>query len=324
MRKPGKRIDIQKLTAKTKDSIQTFETLGRQIVNKQVTLNSPRSSNIATQITETNPATGVVTNRTQPHTLQQLGNDSPFKKWLHENCVSRIKKAIRHGTHTSLTLAGTPSHKGTKDYAIRKGDTFFVYDSQTYKHMKLTAESDLLSTSTTLSTSSFVVRHQQHFASGSYIMPDFNIITERASNSIQMKRFDLTNAEYKTLNTSPFELLPATTGVLHMPISCYLVLNYLSDEMVSADAYIRHNTATTTGSYWGSIENFCYRSRYSQLYQMGASTYGAGSSLDFANTPIKSGKNNGVGLPLELYATADFTNSSNTLTIVLYYKSMYL
>lgn len=324
MRKPGKRIDLQKLTAKTKDSIQTFETLGRQIVNKQVTLNSPRSSNIGKSVTEQDPATGVVTDRTQPHTLQQLGNDSPFKKWLHENCVARIKKAIRNGTHTVLNIAGTPSQKGTKDYAIRKGDTFYVYDSQTYKHIKLTAQSDLLSTSTTLSTNSFTIKHQQHFASASYILPDFNIITERASNSIQMKRFDVTNAQYKTLNNSPFELLPATTGVLHMPISCYIVLNYASDEMVNADAYIGHNRSTTIGEYWGSIDRFAYRSRYSQLFQIGASTYGAGSSLEFSRTPIKSGQNNGVGLALELITTSNFTNPGNTLTILLYYKSIYI
>ena len=106
-----------------------------------------------------------------------------------------------------------------------------------------------------------------------------------------------------------------------MPISCYIQYIHGADEMTRGSLYIGHNASSTSiGNYWGSIKDFVYRSRDSKLYQLGASTYGAGTSVDFVNTSLKSSSNDGRASALKLYTSANFTSSSSYIIVHLWYN----
>ena len=245
---------------------------------------------------------------------------NPFYNYLMKNCITRISTTLKSATTgtTSISILAPGV-----DYLLRKGDTFYLYNRKSFKSMELTADADLMSTDTSITITSTNFKRSDYYMAGSFIIANNQTTIERVSNAPEFKRFNLTNAEYKALQSSPYTLLAAETGKLHIPINCTILYNHGADEMTMSDIYIGHNaTSSTIGEYWASIADAFYRDRNSQLYQLSPGIYGAGSSSDHANIPLKSNRNNAVGLALKLYGATNFTSASSTITVLLYYKTI--
>ena len=245
---------------------------------------------------------------------------SPFYNYLIENCIASTKTPIYDGTLTSLNIIPTGV-----DSLLKKGDTFYIFNTNTFRSTQLTADDDVNSTSTLLRFSSTVFTKADYYPSGSYIIADNKQQIKKVSEGLLYKKFTLTNAEYTALNTTPYTLLAGVTNYIHMPFSCYIQLIHGADEMTQADLYIGHDSSSTTaGDYWASMDstNF-YRQRNNMLYQVGASSYGAGASTDFSKITSKSRSDDARGDALTLWTTADWTSASNILILHLWYQTIY-
>tara|TARA_Y100001973_G_C5178658_1_gene323552 strand:- start:171 stop:1166 length:996 start_codon:yes stop_codon:yes gene_type:complete len=246
---------------------------------------------------------------------------NPFYNYLQTAAISILSTSQITNTTgtTSLNIKATG-----KDYLLRKGDKFYLFNNLTFDWMQLTCDADLMSSDTTLTITSTDFSSGNHFPVRSLIVADNQQAMETTSNAIQYKKYTLTNAEYKLLRTNGYNLLAAETGMLHLPISCYIQYKHGADEMARSSLYIGYNMPSTTiGTYWGSITDFAYRSRDSMLYQIGASTYSASlTSNDYKTTPLKSNDTDGTGEKLDLYTSINFTSASSYIVVHLYYKTI--
>jgi len=246
---------------------------------------------------------------------------NPFYNYLQTASIATLTlgQTNKNTGATSISIT-SPS----KDYLLRKKDKFYLFNRLTFNYLELTANADLMATDSTISITSFDFTTAHHFPPGSFVVADNQRSMETISNSPQFKRFDITNAEYKTLNTAPYTLLGAETGVLHIPLNATIVYTHGADELVNAGLYIGHGTATSIGQYWASIHAFAYRNRTDMLYQLSPGIYGASTSTGYKTIPVKSTSDNGVGNALSLYSSANFASPASTISVFLYYKSVVL
>ena len=253
------------------------------------------------------------------------GYNNPFYLFLLDNAICQIGEKIKPGAATSVKIANPSSDLGGKSL-LRKGDTFWIYNRKTYKSVKLTCSSDLRYNDTSVTFDSYTFTSSDNFISGSIVVPDYKAITDRVSNVPLFKQVELNNTSYTNLNTVPLTLLGGEANMLHIPLSCTILLNYGADEMTLADLYIGHNEGsaneTTIGYYWASLDRAFYRLRNNVIVELTPYSFSAGSGADFARKPYLSLGDNAVGSSLKLYTTTDFTSASNTLTICLYYKTI--
>tara|TARA_R100001086_G_scaffold199785_2_gene115985 strand:- start:8069 stop:9052 length:984 start_codon:yes stop_codon:yes gene_type:complete len=249
-------------------------------------------------------------------------NDS-FGTFLIRNCIAQTKSKIRPGTHTSIDVANPTGHLG--NYLLRKGDAFYIYNRKTFQCIRLVCDADQTDAATSITITSTVFTVNDSFISGSYIIPDFRLITERVSNAPEFKRFDLTNSAYRSLNTSPLTLVAGQSGTLIIPLNVTILFNHGGtghDEMTAADMYVGlYAPSIGTAQYWASIDRFAFRSRDPLLYQLSPGIYGAGSSTNFQYIAQKT-RLTPIGKDLKLYTTANFTSTGNTITVLIYYKQI--
>ena len=119
----------------------------------------------------------------------------------------------------------------------------------------------------------------------------------------------ITNAEYKTLNTSPVTLVSGISGVVLIPVNLLIITSgYVNDdEGNSRYLYCGHSTTTGTGTYWDSIRNFNYRERSNSTWNMTGDTGKIfGSSVS--------------GQPIKLYSNGSFESDDFSLTVYLTYR----
>ena len=243
--------------------------------------------------------------------------NNPFYNYLIENSIARTTSTIIGGTTlTSIKVIATGV-----DNLLKRGDTFYLYNTSTFRCMKLTALNDLTATGTSITIASTTFKMSQMFSTGSYIIADNKQQIKRVSEGLQYKKYTLTNAEYKALNSTPYTLLDGTTDYINMPISCYIQYIHGADEMTRGSLYIGHNASSVLiGDYWGSVGDLAYRARNNQLYQIGASTYSAEPTSRYKNTPLKSNSNDGRASALKLYTSANFTSASSYIIVHLWYN----
>ena len=246
---------------------------------------------------------------------------NPFYNYLLSNCITRTKSYINSsGASIGFDIIATG-----RDFMLRKGDSFYIYDPYTFFSKKLTCDVDLLGTATNLRfTSTTFNKGKDKFSSGSFILADNKEIVERANNSLQYKKIELSNADYKNMGLAPQVLLSGESNRIHLPVSCYIqYIHSGDDEMTVANLYIGHTSGSTTvGNYWGSIKSAFYRARNSLLFQIGGSTYAAGTSANYATTPMKSSGDDASGDDLLMYTSTNFTSASSTINVHLWYKTI--
>ena len=320
LNKPGKRLqirDIIKTPNTHKSNLNTF--------NQQMKANVRNS---ISKPTFGKPTTLFGTGKSGPHSAgfnDYKTKSESFQRWLHENAITTTTTTINStATLTSISITN-PRLTGAEDYMLRKGDTFFIYDCFSFSYKKLTCDSDLLKTDSTITiTSTSFVKGTDVFRSGSFIIADQNLIVERTSLTPNFKRFSVNNASYRTLNTSPLTLLPAETGVLHLPLSCHIrYIHGGTDEMARANVFIGHNSGiTTSGNFWSSIASLGYRATSSMLLEMGAGIEVTSGTNSWRHSYSLSSSNDGVGLAVKLYASAGLSSPTNSLDIYFYYKSI--
>ena len=242
----------------------------------------------------------------------------PFYNYLLDNCIVRTTNPPVTGTVTTLTIKSLPANELFKD-----GDVIWIYNIQTFTCKKLTVDGDHASGDTTLTFASTTFNKNDFFPSGSFIIRDTRDLIETVNGGLLYKKYTIANPEYTDLSTNPLVLLSGVSNYIHMPISCYIRYIHGADEMTIADLYIGHNASSTMiGEYWGSLDAFAYRYRNNALFQIGASTYGAGVSGNYSGIGIKSKRNDGVGNDLTLYTTTDFTSASSTMELYLWYQTI--
>lgn len=245
---------------------------------------------------------------------------NPFYNYLMKNCITRISTTLKSATTgtTSISILAPGV-----DYLLRKGDTFYLYNRKSFKSMELTADANLMSTDTSITITATNFKRSDYYMAGSFIIANNQTIIERASNAPEFKRFDLTNAEYKALQSSPFILLAAETGKLHIPLNATILYNHGANEMTRSNLFIGYNSLSTTiGNYWASINNAFYRNISNMIFQLSPGIYGAGSSSDHSVIAMKDSTSNSVGDALYLYGNVNFTSPSSTITVLLYYKTI--
>ena len=254
------------------------------------------------------------------NTIYTPAYTNPFYLFLCDNAICRIGDKIKPGTVTSIDISNPSGHLGSD--LLRKGDYFWLYNTITYKSIRLQCDLDLADNATNVRIASTVFKFSDNYPPGSIIVPDYKVQTQRLSNVPLLKKIELNLTQYQNLASTPLVLLAAETDVLHIPFNATIIYKHDADEMTQANLYIGHNApSTTVGRYWASIKSAFYRSRDPQLLQVSPGIYGAGISSNYNYIATKSDRNNGVGLALKLYGSANFTSTS-TFTILLYYKSI--
>ena len=320
MAKYGKKIDTQKKFKKL-PSIQSGG-MNFQSISAIKQIGSPTFHN--NKISQKMPVFIGESSTNRAPIIDSLSYNSamsnPFYNYLIENAITRTTSPLYS---TGAVAAFTVMATGLENL-LKKGDRFFIYHPITFKNKSLIIDEDLDATTTNLRiTSTTFERGRDRYPSGSFILPDYKSMTQRVSQGILYKKFTLSNAEYTSLNSSPYTLLAAVANYVHMPISCYVQYVHGADEMTSADLFIGNSSSTSIANYWGSIDRAFYRNTTDQLNQIGASTYGAGASTDFSKTPTKVRTGNAKGDALYLYTSADFTSASSYIIVNLWYQSLY-
>tara|TARA_R100000458_G_scaffold59929_1_gene72824 strand:- start:2482 stop:3447 length:966 start_codon:yes stop_codon:yes gene_type:complete len=256
-----------------------------------------------------------------PQTSRNFKSDrysNPFYNYLMDNSISRLTTPLIYGTVLSFDIVPTGV-----DNLIRKGDTFYLYHPYSFEKLKLTSDVDMTGTTSSFKiTSTTISRGLHRFPAGSFLVLDNRLAMQRLSGCLNYKKFELTNAEYTSLNSSPYTLLAAETGFLHIPTDCCIQYIRSADEMSRYSLYIGHDTSTSIGDYWGSIGSFAYRERNNLLYQMNCSTYSA-SGVYSTGYPLKQSGDDGTGDALKLYTSINPTSSSH-IVVHLWYKSLYV
>jgi len=244
---------------------------------------------------------------------------NPFYNYLQTACIGRLKIPQCSNTTGTTSLSITSAKL---DNLIKKGDKFYLCNPSKFYFKELTCDADLLASDNSITITSTNFTTSDWFPAGSLLVADNQKAMQTTANAIEYKKFTLTNAQYKTLQSSIYTLLPPSAGKIHLPISCYIQYIHGGDEMTTADLYIGHNRSTIVGDYWGSIDRAFWRIRDNQLLQLGASTYGAGASGNFVAIPIKCRSTDGTGKALELYTTSNFTSAGSYIKVHLYYKTI--
>ena len=243
----------------------------------------------------------------------------PFYNYLLDNCITTTNEHLT----TNQSIHSITINAAQYDRMLKKGDTFYLVNRKSFNMKKLMCDNDLLNGITTLSITSTAFTKADWFPLGSFIVADNKKSVEVVSNAPLFKKISLTNTEYKSLNTSPFTLLSAETGVLKIPLNIAVRYIHGADEMTRAKIYIGHNSPQYfVGTYWASIDNAFYRGRDNQLLNFGSESYGAESTSKYKFTNIKSSSNDAFGLALKLYANTDFTSASSTIEIYINYMEI--
>tara|TARA_R100001463_G_scaffold44370_1_gene92206 strand:+ start:348 stop:1337 length:990 start_codon:yes stop_codon:yes gene_type:complete len=243
----------------------------------------------------------------------------PFYNYLLDNCITTTDEHLTtNQTKTSITI-----NAASFDRMLKKGDTFYIVCRKSFNMKQLTCDADLLHGTTSLSITSTVFTKSDWFPQGSFIISDNKKMVEVTSNAPLFTKIELTNPQYKNLNSTPITLLSAETGVLKIPLNICVLYNHGADEMTDVDLYFGHNLSTTIGQYWASISKFAFRSRDSMLFNFGSESYGAESTADrYSITNLKSARNNGVGLAFKVYTSVNPTSASSTITIYINYMKI--
>tara|TARA_R100000655_G_scaffold31221_1_gene62671 strand:- start:8490 stop:9461 length:972 start_codon:yes stop_codon:yes gene_type:complete len=316
----GKNIDMHKLVNKRPSNnlisprLRNFIEKVNTTTQKNNKFYEPHRKQLPTGEGETSTHFATDNNRTP-------GLNNPFYLWLLDNSICRIAKKIIPGAAVSIDIANPTGHLG--ENLLRKGDYFYIYNNKTYQSIRLRSDLDLADNATSIRMVSNTFTIADIFNSGSFIVPDYKVQTQRLSNVPELKEYTLTNTEYKSLSSSPYTLLAAETGKLHIPLSATIIYNHGADEMTRADLYIGHNASLTSiGQYWSSLDEAFYRSRDSMLVQLSPGIYSAGAGTDYQMIPYKALRSTGSGLALKLYTSTNFTSASSYIKVILYYKTI--
>ena len=215
---------------------------------KQLTNDIINPKRYSTYLLPSFPTDGSTTSdlRTEPRDNNK-DVSNPFYNYLMKNCITRISTTLKSATVGTASISILAPGV---DYLLRSGDTFYLYNRKTFKSMQLTCKVDLMSTDTSITITSTNFKRSDYYMAGSFIIANNQTITQRASNAPEFKRFDLTNAEYKALQSSPFTLLAAQVGKLHIPLNATIIYNYGANELTRSDLFIGYNSLSTTiGTY---------------------------------------------------------------------------
>ncbi len=247
---------------------------------------------------------------------------NPFYNYLKENAISYLTgQGITSFTTGTTTIDISPTGK---DRLINKGEHFWIYNIKNFTYKRLTSDSNVSATDTTITIPSTNFTMADYFPGGSVIVADNKTQIQRVNSGSLFKRILLTNAEYIVLAGSPYVLVTAPTNHIVMPISCYIRYVHGADEMTRYDLFIGHSNTSppsqSAGKYWGSMGSFGYRWRNNVLTQMGATTMGAESSNQYGKIPVKYNSSDAKGLDLRLYTDTNPTSASSTVEIFLWYN----
>tara|TARA_R100001443_G_scaffold113463_1_gene128215 strand:- start:8514 stop:9506 length:993 start_codon:yes stop_codon:yes gene_type:complete len=251
------------------------------------------------------------------------GYTNPFYLFLCDNAIAETSIKIKPGTHDVIYIANPTGHLGID--LLRRGDYFWIYNTITYKSVRIMCSVDLMDSGTLIKITPTVFKFSDNFPSGSLIVPDYKVQTQRLSNVPLLKRYEITTAEYQALNSNPYTLLAGSAGILHIPLSCTIVVNIVGNPEITAyGMYVGWLRSFRPGHYWSSIDRFAYRARDNQLYQVNGDAFAASGPPAGVEIPLKSPINTTLGMPLELYADPSNPTGDIHLTVFLYYKSVNL
>ena len=258
------------------------------------------------------------TNMFEPEQIYEVGGPlyGPLYAYLRDNYIARTKLYINQnatGVH-DITLTST----GLK-CNIAKGTKLWIYDVRTWRSIQVRTKTYHKTGDTTLVCDNFNLKKGLNsFRPQSYIVLD---VPEQVGNRVDYARYEIPSAAYKTLASNPYELLPAITDHLHIPISCTILYNRTADEMTRSDLFVGHGRSSTIGQYWGGLKEAFYRSRDKQHVELTAMSYSPSFATDYTKKPYINLRSNNIGNALELYGTTNFT-SSNSLTLLLFFKTI--
>jgi hypothetical protein len=253
------------------------------------------------------------------------GYTNPFYLFLCDNAICEISEKIKPGAATTIKIANPTGHLGID--LLRKGDYFYIYNTITYKSIRLECDGDLADNATSIQIPSTTFVMSNNFPPGSVVVPDYKVQTQRLSGVPLLKRYEITIPEYQVLQSSPYTLLPSTTGVLHIPISCTIVVKIQGNsESNKYGMYLGWLRSSKIGHYWSSIDSFAHKNEKDMLYQVNGDAFAATGYSAGVAIPLKSPYNTTAGDAFELYADPLGTNPNGDihLTVFLYYKSVVL
>ena len=106
--------------------------------------------------------------RTKPRNYtEDLSN--PFYNYLMKNSITRLSATLKSATTGTTTISILAP--GT-DNLLRKGDTFYIYNRKNFKSIQLTADADVLHSSTSITITSTNFKRSDYYPGGSFIVAD--------------------------------------------------------------------------------------------------------------------------------------------------------
>ena len=303
LNKQGKRIQAKNLSKIPETNAGSFTTFSQG--NKIISNNSIMRGNV-----QRTPILFGDKESTTNQFIETAANADPFSRWLRENSITTISNTINStATVTSINIS-TPEKTGGADYLLRKGDSFYLYDQFSFNRIKLTADADLLYNSTAITiTSTAFKKGKDVFRSGSYVIYDNKHLVEIVSSSPRYKKYSLDNATFTDLHTTPYTLLAAETGKVHLPSRAYIILNQSDRDTTNSDLFIGWSSGNSS-QYWAKLSSYSQSMRHDTISEM------VGDNDE--NTLSSAG----IGDALYLYMSADLASPANTITIHLWYNTI--
>lgn len=211
-------------------------------------------------------------------------------------------------TETSADIAGTVTSIAinTTGFAIIKNaDKLIIVNPVTGVGTDVNVTADVKGSDVSISVASVVI----YAPAGSFVMFQEEFLNYFVRGGTITTKKLISNADYKTLNTSPVTLVTGVTGLVMIPVNLLIITDSYStdDESNNIILYCGHGTSTTAGQYWDNILSFNYRLRKNTTWNM------TGDTGKIYDSSI-------AGQAINLYSNLAFESDDFTLKVYLTYR----
>lgn len=211
-------------------------------------------------------------------------------------------------TETTSNISGTITSIGINTTGfdiIKNGDKLIIVNPVTGVGVDVNVTADVKGSDNLIAVASVVL----YAPAGSFVMFQEEFLNYFVRGGTITYKTTISNADYKTLNTSPVTLVTGSTGLVMIPVNLLIITDGYStdDEGNSVTLFCGHGTSTSAGQYWDNILAFNFRLRNNSTWNM------TGDTGKIYNTSIS-------GQGINLYSSGAFESDDFTLKVYLTYR----
>tara|TARA_B100001094_G_scaffold90714_1_gene86751 strand:- start:2373 stop:3173 length:801 start_codon:yes stop_codon:yes gene_type:complete len=212
-------------------------------------------------------------------------------------------------TTTSADITGTVTSIGivaTGFATIKRNDELLIVNPVTGASSEVKTDNDVKITDNYISVLSVTL----YAPSGSFILFKQSFLNYFIRGGTITYKTTILNAAYKTLGTTPVQLVAGVAGMVMIPINLLIIVggHVAIRETNNRTLYCAHGTSGAPRNYWDSIRGFNFGMRSNSTWNMRGI-----SGCIFETASVKD-------LGINLFASGDFANNDYSLNVYLTYR----